>query len=54
MGLFFINKCLWNLIHYYPQKTSNFKTIQIMIASETLVYWAIISKDEVFMIIQQS
>lgn len=37
-----------------PQKTSNFKMIKTMIASETLVYWAIISKDEVFMIIQQS
>lgn len=48
-----INVCeIWSIIT--QKKTSNFKTIQIMIASETLVYWAIISKDEVFMIIQQS
>lgn len=48
-----INVCeIWYIIT--QKNPSNFKTIQIMIASETLVYWAIISKDEVFMIIQQS
>lgn len=48
-----INVCeIWSIIT--QKKTSNFQTIQVMIASETLVYWAIISKDEVFMIIQQS
>lgn len=48
-----INVCeIWSIIT--QKKPSNFQTIQVMIASETLVYWAIISKDEVFMIIQQS
>lgn len=48
-----INVCeIWYIIT--QKNPSYFKMIQTMIASETLVYWAIISKDEVFMIIQQS